>query len=486
MRAVSCRRALPSIEPASGAAEAQRWAVPHPVRSRACACRAASAAAWVPDRAAGARGAHARLRWAGAIGCGARRPARCRRPYSPRVPPACAVGARPPPRGHGRRPTALAADTAGAAENLGVFYTRVMCRRAPRSINPASGAAEAGRWAVPHPVRSRACAWSAASAAAWAGSRRGSVGGFLTAAAGGRRRVRRAAGQRGAAGHSRRAYRPHVWWAPARRPAAHLAAQPRSQQTPLARPGTWALCRARPASQRAPRCMEPASGAAEAGVGRSLSPSVVRPGVWRAARTASVVPTRAAVMWGAHARLRWAGAIGRVGRGGQDSVRLPVSPRPRPPIAVGARPPPRCPCRRPTALAADTAGAAPNLGVFYDAVACRHAPRSSEPASGAAEAGVGRSLAPSVVRPCGWHATSAATWGPDRAAVTWDARERCVGRAPSVAWGAAGRTRYACRYRRAHARMGGGRPPAAPLLNQPPNIARSRHRWRGRQPGRCV
>ena len=58
---------------------------------------------------------------------------------------------------------------------------------------------------------------------------------------------------------------------PARRPAAHLAAQPRSQQTPLARPGTWALCRARPASQRAPRCMEPASGAAEAGVGRPIN-----------------------------------------------------------------------------------------------------------------------------------------------------------------------------------------------------------------------
>ena len=169
-------------------------------------------------------------------------PARCRRPYSPRVPPACAVGARPPPRCHGRRPTALAADTAGAAENLGVFYTRVMCRRAPRSINPASGAAEAGRWAVPPPQRGPAM--RVACRQRWrvgAGSRRCSVGGFWKAAAGGRHRVRRAAGQRGAAGHSRRAYRPHVRWAPARRPAAHAAAQPRSQQTPLARPSTWAF-----------------------------------------------------------------------------------------------------------------------------------------------------------------------------------------------------------------------------------------------------
>ena len=49
-------------------------------------------------------------------------------------------------------------------------------------------------------------------------------------------------GRRGAAGHTRRAYRPHVRWAPARRPAASHAAQPRSQQTPLARPQTWALC----------------------------------------------------------------------------------------------------------------------------------------------------------------------------------------------------------------------------------------------------
>ena len=99
---------------------------------------------------------------------------------------------------------------------------------------------------------------------------------------------------------------------------------------------------------------------------------------------------------------------------------------------------------------------------------------------------VGRSLSPSVVRPCAWRAARAAVWGPDRAAVAWGALHRCVGRAPSVAWGAAGRTRYACRYRRAHARMGGGRPPAAPLPSPPPNRARSRHRWRGPKPGRFL
>ena len=107
---------------------------------------------------------------------------------------------------------------------------------------PASGAAEAQRWAVPQPQRGPAM--RVACRQRWrvgAGSRRCSVGGFLKAAAVGRHRLRRAAGQRGAAGHSRRAYRPHVRWAPARRPAAHAAAQPRSQQTPLARPQTWAF-----------------------------------------------------------------------------------------------------------------------------------------------------------------------------------------------------------------------------------------------------
>ena len=176
-----------------------------------------------------------------------------------------------------------------------------------------------------------------------AGSRRGSVGRCVKAALGGRRRVRRAAGQRGAAGHSRRAYRPHVRWAPARRPAASRAAQPRSQQTPLARPQTWALL---------------------------------------------CTPSRAV------ARLALA--------------HLPA--------------------------------------VLLKRV-------------------VGRSLSPSVVRPCAWHAARAAAWGPDRAAVAWGARERCVGRAPSFAWGAAGRTRYACRYRRAHARQVRWAPARRPAAN---------------------
>ena len=126
----------------------------------------------------------------------------------------------------------------------------------------------------------------------------------------------------------------------------------------------------------------------------------------------------------------------------------------------------------------------PEPGVFYIVIVCRRSSRSTHLPAARLKAGVGRSLSPSVVRPCAWRAARAAAWGPDRAAVAWGARERCVGRAPSVAWGAAGRTRYACRYRRAHARMGGGRPPAAPLPTQPPNRARSRHRWRGPEPGR--
>ena len=130
-------------------------------------------------------------------------------------------------------------------------------------------------------------------------------------------------------------------------------------------------------------------------------------------------------------------------------------------------------------LAPDAAGASPNLVRFSCAFrANAWCPLSHLPAA-QVKPGVGRSLSPSVVRPGGWRAARAGAWGPDLAAVAWGARERCVGRAPSVAWGAAGRTRYACRYRRAHARMGGGRPPAAPLPNQPPNHARSRHRWRG-------
>jgi hypothetical protein len=42
----------------------------------------------------------------------------------------------------------LADDAAGAASNLGVFYHAVVCRRAPRSINAASGAPEGWRWAA--------------------------------------------------------------------------------------------------------------------------------------------------------------------------------------------------------------------------------------------------------------------------------------------------------------------------------------------------
>ena len=60
----------------------------------------------------------------------------------------------------------------------------------------------------------------------------------------------------------------------------------------------------------------------------------------------SVVPTRAAVAWGAPPPLRWAGAVGCVGRGGQDSVRLPVSPRPR---AHGRWAPARRPAAQPAA-----------------------------------------------------------------------------------------------------------------------------------------
>ena len=198
-----------------------------------------------------------------------------------------------------------------------------------------------------------------------AGSRRRSVGRSSTAALGGRRRLRAgAAGRTRYACRYRRAHARQLWWAPARRPAAHVAAQPRSQQTPLARPTTWAFFR---------------------------------------------TPSR---------------AVARLGLSDLPAALL--------------------------------------------------------------KRVVGRSLSPSVVRPCAWRAARAAAWGPDRAAVAWGALHRCVGRAPSVAWGAAGRTRYACRYRRAHARMGGGRPPAAPLPNQPPNHARSRHRWRGPKPGRFL
>ncbi len=88
-----------------------------------------------------------------------------------------------------------------------------------------------------------------------------------------------------------------------------------------------------------------------------------------------------------------------------------------------------------------------------------------EPASGAAEAGVGRSLSPSVVRPCAWHAGSTAAWGPDCAAVTWGAHARLRWAGAIGCAGAAGRTRYACRYRRAHARQLWWAPARRPAAN---------------------
>ena len=266
------------------------------------------------------------------------------------------VSARPPNIGSQRTPLARPV-------TWRFFINAVACRRVSRSTCLPAAPLKPGVGRSLNPSVFRACAWHAASAAVWAGSRRDSVGGFWKAAAGGRHRVRRAAGRTRYACHTRRAYRPHVRWAPARRPATHVAAQPRSQQTPLARPITWAFC----------------------------------------------TPVSCAV-----ARL--------------------------------------APSLLPAALLKRV---------------------------------VGRSLSLSVVRPCAWRAARAGAWGPDRAAVAWGAHERCVGRAPSFAWGAAGRTRYACRYRRAHARMCGGRPPAAPLPNQPPNIARSGRHWRGPEPG-CV
>ena len=155
--------------------------------------------------------------------------------------------------------------------------------------------------------------------------------------------------------------------------------------------------------------------------------------------------------------------------------------------AVGARPPPRCQSSRPTTLAADTAGAALNLGVFERAVSV---PTRASVSWKLPAVLLKLALGGPSTRACSGHARGV----PPRRQRGADPRrrnvgrscERCVGRAPSVAWGAAGRTHYACRYRRAHARMGGGRPPAAPLPTQPPNIARSRHRWRGPKPGRFL
>ena len=342
-----------------------------------------------PDRAAVAWGAYPPLRWAGAVGrVGRGGQDLVRLPVSPRPRPSSVVGARPPPRGQTSRPTSLAADTTGVALNLGVFYHAVSCRCVPRSLEAASGAAEAWRWAGPQPQRGPAMRVACRQhRGVGAGSRRRSVGRSSTAALGGRHRLRgaRRAGTRYACQY-RRAHARQVRWAPTRRPAANPAAQPRSQQTPLARPSTWALCMA--LSCAYPRLAVPKLPAAllKRVVGRSLTPYA--PGHARAVPPA---PRRGCRIAPRERGALMRGCVGRApsvaARGGPARCRRPYSPRVPPACAVGARPPPRGHGRRPTALAADTAGAADNLGVFYTAVACRCAPRSIAPASGAAEAG---------------------------------------------------------------------------------------------------
>jgi len=46
------------------------------------------------------------------------------------------------------RPTLRAVDAAGAARGLGAIYASVLCRRSCRSMEVASGATDAVRWAV--------------------------------------------------------------------------------------------------------------------------------------------------------------------------------------------------------------------------------------------------------------------------------------------------------------------------------------------------
>ena len=305
-------------------------------------------------------------------------PARCSRPYSPRVPPACAVGARPPPRCPACRPTALAADAAGAARNLGVFLYAVVCRHAPRSIEAASGAAEASRWAVPQPQRGPAMRVPCRQGCGvGAGSRRRNVGRVSTAALGGRHRLRGA--RRAGLGTPAGIAAPTRANCGGRPPAAPRPNQPPNHARSRRRwrgPEAGGFLRRRLVPPLA-SVSNVASGAAEAGVGRSLNPYA--PGHARAVppaprRGCRIAPReRGALMQGCGGR-----APSGAARGGQDSVRLPYSPRVPPACAVGARPPPRCPACRPTALAADTAGAADNLGVFFIVVACRRAPRSIE------------------------------------------------------------------------------------------------------------
>ena len=46
------------------------------------------------------------------------------------------------------RPTLRAVDAAGAARGLGAIYASVLCRRSCRSMEVASGATDAVRWAA--------------------------------------------------------------------------------------------------------------------------------------------------------------------------------------------------------------------------------------------------------------------------------------------------------------------------------------------------
>ena len=121
----------------------------------------------------------------------------------------------------------------------------VSCQRAVPSSEAASSAAEARRWAVPQPQRGPAIRVACRQGCrVGAGSRRRSVGrtpslrwagAIFRVGRGGQDSLRLPVSPRP---------RAHVRWAPARRPAAKPAAQPRSQQTPLARPQTWAFFRA--------------------------------------------------------------------------------------------------------------------------------------------------------------------------------------------------------------------------------------------------
>ena len=146
-------------------------------------------------------------------------------------------------------------------------------------------------------------------------------------------------------------------------------------------------------------------------VGRSLNPSMLRPCVWSAARAAAWGPDRAAVAWGAHPRLRWAGAVGRVGRGGQDSVRLPVSPRPRAHVRwAPARRPAANPAAQPRSQ--QTPLARPQTWAFSrtPSRAVARLGLSNLPAA-LLKRVVGRPSTRSASRACAWSAASAARVG---------------------------------------------------------------------------